>query len=147
MTSIEQSLEMGLEKSLEFYLRKQYKAFNDADVHAIDEGWGVGYGYRSLMPRAEIPPAMHVQFTQMFFDMMERYEMTIDELHVKVDGNIGLAWGFHSEDFQVKNQAPEKVKVRFSMTLKQDDRHGWRVLMGHRDIQTFENGMYIAQPV
>lgn len=137
---------MSIEQSLADYLRKQYQAFNEANVHAIDEGWGVGYGYRSLMPRAEIPPAMHVQFTQLFFDMMERYEMTLDELNVKVDGNIGLAWGFHSEDFQVKNQPPEKVKVRFSMTLKQDETHGWRVLMGHRDIQPFVNGMYIANP-
>jgi len=138
---------MNIEQSLEDYLRNQYQAFNDGDTHAIDEGWGVGYGYRSIMPRAEIPIDMHVQFTQMFFDMMERYEMTLDELHVKVDGNIGLAWGFHSEDFQVKNQAPEKVKVRFSMTLKQDEEHGWRVVMGHRDIQPFENGMYIPKPL
>lgn len=132
-------------ESLEAYLRNQYDAFDKGRVDDIDAGWFTGYGYRNSAPRAELDPAMIGQFNQMFFDMMDYYSISIDDLHCKVDGNIGLTWGYHSEDFQMKGHKPEKVRVRFSMTLKYDQ-DGWHVLMGHRDIQDFDaNGMYIAK--
>jgi len=130
-------------ESLESYLRQQYDAFDKGRVEDIDAGWFTGYGYRNIAPRAALDQSMLSQFNQMFFSMMERYSIRIDELHCKIEGNIGLTWGFHTEDFQMKGRAPEKVKVRFSMTLKYEN-NKWQVLMGHRDIQAFDaNGMYM----
>ncbi len=132
------------EEGLETYLREQYDAFDQGNAEAVDSGWFIGYGYRSKMPRAEIEEEMRLSFTQLFFDVMEYYSIKIDELNVAVDGDTGLTWGFHSEDFQMKGQEPEKLRVRFSMTLKHDADQGWKVIMGHRDIQPFdENDMYI----
>ncbi len=138
---------MPTAESLETYLREQYDAFDKWRAEDVDAGWFVGYGYRSMMPRAEIAEADRLGFTQFFFDLMERYNISIEELNVLVDGDTGLTWGFHNEDFQMKGRPPEKVRVRFSMTLKHDQAKGWRVIMGHRDIQAFdENGMYIQSP-
>ena len=138
---------MSTLESLEAYLRKQYDAFDKGRPEDIDAGWFIGYGYRNIAPRAALDQSMLLQFNKMFFDMMERYSITINELNMKIDGNIGLTWGFHSEDFQMKGQKPEKVKVRFSMTLKFENGK-WEVIMGHRDIQSFDaNGMYIAKPI
>jgi hypothetical protein len=130
-------------ESLENYLRQQYDAFDKGRADDIDGGWYIGYGYRSIMPRADLDESMRIQFSEFFFSMMERYHIAIDELHVAIDGNIGLAWGFHTEDFQMKGRPPERLRIRFSMTLKFDN-NKWQVIMGHRDIQPFDaSGMYI----
>ena len=72
--------------------------------------------------------------------------MWVEELNIRVEGDLGLVWGFFVEDFKVKDRKPECVKGRFSMTLRYYEDKSWRILMGHRDIQKFdEQGMYIRE--
>jgi len=79
-----------------------------------------------------------------FVDSLERYEGTVEELNVAVDGEIGLAWGIHVADFQHKGSPPERTRVRFTMTLRKVEDGQWRTLLEHRDVQQFdENGQYL----
>ena len=55
---------------------------------------------------------------KLFNDEFEKFKWWIEELNVRIDGDIGLAWGFHIEDFKVKGREPELAKVLFSMTLR-----------------------------
>jgi hypothetical protein len=86
---------------------------------------GVGYGFRTFQAREGIPDSI---------PSMEYWRVTLDELHTSVDGNIGLAWGVHTEEFKVQGQAPEAVRVRFTNTLKWNGQR-WVNLLYHRDAQ------------
>lgn len=78
--------------------------------------------------------------------MMESYRIRLDELHTKVDGDIGLVWGVHAEEFQVRGRSPEAIRVRFTHALRWEG-HAWRNLLMHRDAQVFDSGgRYIPPP-
>ena len=95
---------------------------------------GVGYGFRTFQPRAGPPDSI---------PSMEYWRVTLDELHTSVVGTIGLAWGVHTEEFEVKGQPPETVRVRFTNTLRWDGQR-WENLLYHRDAQPFaEDGTYV----
>lgn len=99
--------------------------------------------------RSAIPKSAGIEKLRSFLASLEYDRPTLDELHTAVDGDIGLAWGSYTEDFKVRGRAPEKVRARFTLTLKHDT-SGWRPLLYHRDIQPFdEKGGYIpiAPPV
>lgn len=106
-------------------------------------GWsGVGYGFRTHAARQ--PSA--VPSMEAFGSAMDYFRITLDELHTEVVGDIGLAWGMHTEEFRVRGQPPETVRVRFTNTLRW---HGarWRNLLYHRDAQVFDAaGRYIRAP-
>ena len=110
-------------------------------------GWsGIGFGFRTLAARRSTPGADTNQGIQSFAAFMEHYRITLDELHTEIVGDIGLAWGFHTEKFKVKGQPPETVRVRFTNTLRWDGK-AWRSLLYHRDAQVFdEQGRYIKKP-
>lgn len=94
---------------------------------------GVGYGFRTFQARAGTPDAV---------PSMEYWRVTLNELHTSVVGDIGLAWGVHTEEFKVKGQPPETIRVRFTNTLRWNGQH-WENLLYHRDAQVFgENGRY-----
>ncbi|HUF65534.1 MAG TPA: hypothetical protein VMM17_06105 [Gemmatimonadaceae bacterium] len=103
-------------------------------------GWsGVGYGFRTFAARL---PA-NLPTMDAFASAMDHYRITLNELHTEVVGDIGLAWGVHTEEFKPKGQPPESVRVRFTNTLKWDGT-AWRSLLYHRDAQLFDqNGRYI----
>ena len=106
-------------------------------------GWsGVGYGFRTFSARRpQDLPSMDA-----FAAVMDYYRITLDELHTEVWGDIGLAWGVHTEDFKLKGQSPESVRVRFTNTLRWDGT-AWRSLLYHRDAQLFDqNGRYVRRP-
>lgn len=64
------------------------------------------------------------------------------ELNTWSERDIGLAWGYFTEEFQHKGQPPEKVRIRFTSTYKKEGEK-WRLLMFHKDIQPFnEEGFY-----
>jgi hypothetical protein len=78
-----------------------------------------------------------------FLARADYYRMHLDEVYSDVDGNIGLAWGFYTEDFKLKGRSPEKVRVRFTFTYKYDQ-GTWQTLLYHRDIQKFDDkGRYV----
>ena len=134
--------------SLEQWVRRGYDLGSTQSREIWRElGWsGVGFGFRSFAGRQ---PATNEAFTQsidQFANAMEYYRIRLNELQTKVDGDIGLAWGVHTEVFQIKGQAPESVRVRFTNTLRWDGR-SWRNLLYHRDAQSFNaNGRYIRTP-
>ena len=50
----------------------------------------------------------------------------------------------HIEDFQHEGRPPERLRVRFTDTLRGGEDGEWKSLLGHRDIQHFgEDGRYL----
>ena len=106
-----------------------------------------GFGFRDLPFRASSRPmATYVDGLRTFFAGMDYYRIELNEVHAEVDGNIGLAWGYLTEDFKEKGRNPEKVRARFTTTLKYVGK-GWRTMLYHRDIQEFDGqGRYLRRP-
>lgn len=95
---------------------------------------GVGYGFRTFHARETTPDSIPV---------MEYWRVTLDELHTSVVGDIGLAWGVHTEEFKAKGEPPEHIRVRFTNTLRWNGQR-WEGLLYHRDAQVFgANGRYL----
>jgi len=89
---------------------------------------GVGYGFRTFEAREGTPDSV---------PSMEYWRVMLDEVHTSVVGDIGLAWGVHTEEFKVEGGVPESVRVRFTNTLRWNGRR-WENLLYHRDAQLFE---------
>jgi ketosteroid isomerase-like protein len=119
---------------------------NDAEAVARADPTAKGFGFRDFQYRPDNRPlAARIDAIKSFFATKEYYRVELNELHTEVDGNIGLAWGFHTEDFKEKGRNPEKVRVRFSYTLKYEG-NGWRTLLYHREAQKFdEQGRYVRE--
>lgn len=140
---------MGLEAEAESVIRAQYAAWNSGDAKAVLEtnadGFTAGFGFRTRAPRGDtaVTESAIAQAVEAFLASVTYYRLSIDELHTRAFGNVVVAWGFHTEDFQVRGRAPEIVHVRFSATLmKTDDK--WVGLIGHRDAQPFDaRGHYL----
>lgn len=130
--------------SLEQWVRRGY-VLENAESREIwrELGWnGVGFGFRSFGSRQPVTGGAFDQSIALFAASMEYYRIKLDELHTKIDGEIGLAWGVHTEVFQVKGQPAESIRVRFTNTLRWDGRT-WKNLLYHRDAQRFDaNGRY-----
>ncbi len=136
-----------LEKELETRILAGYEAWNRADLDSIKGGQLGGFGFRTKAVRTHNNLADDVrrQRLEAWFDKMEHYEIEVEDLQVSVVSDIGLAWGFHVEDFQVKGRPPERIRVRFSGTYRRAEDGQWQKLFFHRDIQDFdENGRYLA---
>lgn len=134
--------------SLEAWMRRGYALGNPGAAAVWREiGWnGVGFGFRSFAARKPMADDAAAQSIQGFGASMEYYRIALNELHVEVHGDIGLAWGVHTEEFKVKDQPAESVRVRFTNTLRWDG-STWRNLLYHRDAQPFdEKGVYIRSP-
>jgi len=133
-------------------VRTLFAAWNSGDPMRFAEldlqTTGSGFGYRNRAPRAGgRSQEERLLRLRAFFSSKDYFRIELDEIHTAVDGDVGLAWGFFTEDFQVRGQEPEKVQVRFTFTLKRDA-DGWRNLLYHRDVQPFdEEGSYIPTPV
>lgn len=106
---------------------------------------GTGYGFRTFQARGDTAESNSNQTSQSILASMDYWRVTLDELHTSVVGEIGLAWGVYTEEFKVKGQPPETVRVRFTNTLRWD-RQGWENLLYHRDAQLFgQNGRYLVR--
>jgi ketosteroid isomerase-like protein len=82
-----------------------------------------------------------------WFGTLERY--TIEDIDVSciVNGDIAMVWGFCTEDFEHRGEAPEHVRVRYSMVRHRRD-GDWQLVWNHRDIQEFaDDGFYIKKPI
>jgi hypothetical protein len=108
-----------------------------------------GYGARNIAWR-EYP----VDAKDMMMKAVSRYYEDIEYLrHVDLDvnswseGDVGLVWGFFTEEVKHIGQLPEEMRVRFSCTYVRKDGE-WRLLMSHNDIQPFtEDGKYIKKHI
>jgi hypothetical protein len=136
-----------LKQDLKDYFIKQTDAWTHHDINAIDPGdVNRGFGYRSMALRTSDnrPQDNSKQRLEAFFKTMKYFRVEPGEFHVEVEGNIGLIWGIFIENFQIVGKPPERVRVRFSTTYRRAENGRWIPLMGHRDIQPFdESGQYI----
>ena len=130
-------------------VRSWYSAWNSGDLKAVTkfDAHAVGFGWRSAPWRdaSAIGEEAYLQAITQLLEGSEYGTLVLDELHASVEGDIGLAWGVHTEDFKLKGQSPEKAHVRFTMVLKKS-RGNWGLLLFHRDIQSFdEKGRYLRE--
>lgn len=134
--------------SLEQWIRRGY-VLGTPEARAVwrELGWsGAGFGFRSFAAREGSTGEAATESIQGFGRSMEYYRIRLDELHTRVEGDIGLAWGVHTEMFRLRGQPAESVRVRFSNTLRWDGQT-WKNLLFHRDAQTFDaNGRYVRTP-
>jgi len=141
------------QSDVEQQVRASLSVWNTGDPMRIVEtpgpggNRGSGFGYRTRAPRAGQSREDEMAVIRTFLASAEYYRATLDEIHTAVDGDIGLAWGFFTEQFHVRGRAPEKVRIRFTTVLKREA-GTWRQLLFHRDAQPFDDkGNYIpAQP-
>jgi hypothetical protein len=134
--------------SLEQWVRRGYVLGTpESRIIWRELGWnGVGFGFRTFAARLPATDSSFTQSVGQFNSALDYYRLYLNDLQTKVEGDVGLAWGVHTEVFQVKGQAPESVRVRFTNTLRWDGR-AWRNLMYHRDAQSFHaNGRYVRNP-
>lgn len=131
--------------SLEEWIRSGYEfswesgqAMRDEVRHVWSElgSGGVGYGFRTFQARVGGPDSI---------PSMEYWRVHLDELHTSVVGNIGLAWGIHTEEFKEAGQPPGRVRVRFTNTLRWNGQQ-WENLLYHRDAQVFADGGGSSRP-
>ena len=150
LVSLSESSSGTLEQELRSHMESTYEAFNNKDIEKIVSlGFAGGFGFRNQAPRhlKEFTPEHIRERLKIWFDTIEYYKITPEEINIVLDGSdIGLAYGFFIEEVKHKGQPPEKIRVRFSETYRKGKDGKWRQLMGHRDIQRFqENGLYIRE--
>ena len=141
-----QSGRLDSKEDFEEAIREWISAWDNHDIQAITamEAGEVGFGYRTEAgrDRSRTGEIEYSAMREQFFGRIEYFHLKLEDLQTSVVGNIGLAWGVFTEDFQEKGRPPEYARVRFSSTLSKGAR-GWQVLMFHRDIQPFEeDGTY-----
>ena len=131
-------------------VRSGYASWDSGDVDAIlnmHDPKAVGFGYRTAPGRewSTLGEEENKRRLERFYEQMEYYSIELEELHTSVEGDVGLAWGVHVEDYKVKGRPPEKARVRFTLVLR-NSAEGWRRVLYHRDIQPFdEHGRYLIE--
>lgn len=137
---------------VESQVRASLLVWNTADAERIIETpgpggnfGGAGFGYRTIAHRGGQSREEELSIINRFLDSVEYYRVTVDEVNTMVEHDVGFAWGYFTEDFQLGGRPPETVNVRFTSVLTREQT-GWRQLMFHRDAQPFDsNGSYIPQ--
>jgi len=120
-----------------------YTAHDSQAIARLDPA-APGFGFRTLPSRRSDRP--YIEALNSFFANQDYYRIELNELTTEIDGDTAVAWGFWTEDFKEKNRSPEKVRVRFTFTLKYEG-NAWRTLLYHRDAQKFdEKGAYLRSP-
>jgi hypothetical protein len=90
------------------------------DTPGLSNNPGIGFGWRTRNPRVGESREHQLETIRPFFASVEYYRITDEEIHTAVDGDVGLAWGFFTEDFQVRGRAPERIRVRFTTAFKRE---------------------------
>ena len=143
-----QSSTLGAQAEADFVASLAAWGAGDVEVIASSGGSAAGFGFRSIAARgAEAPEAgWNPELLKSFFDSLEYYELSSDEIHTAVHGDVVVAWGFFTESFRHRGGEPEVVRVRFSSTMMRGDDGRLRTILAHRDIQPFgADGRYIRQ--
>ena len=133
-------------KDLEKDVRLAFEAWNANDVEKIVSTesliGGTGFGYRTravrLASQADSDPAAAAASIKGFFAVFDYFRVELDEVQTAVDGDVGIAWGYYTEEFQPKGGDRQVVRARFSGTWRREgDR--WRQLLYHRDAAPFDD--------
>ena len=142
------------------YIGKIWRNWNSHNLDSIlSQGslGGIGFGWRTRDSRTSQFPGISPEDLakssgevlrarlRRSFASWDHYHVEVTDLHTKVEGDIGLAWGTYDESFKPKDGAPEEARVRFTETYKRDG-STWRSLLYHRDIEPFDGqGRYVKQ--
>lgn len=142
--------ESDLAAAMEEAYRLGLEAWANADIDLIASGQGsaVGFGFRTLAPRGvdDATAGYPRPLLEAFFASMDYYNLRLDEIHTSVHGNVGVAWGFHTEEFRHRGRESEAYRVRFSFTVIRGEDGALTQLISHRDIQPFgDDGRYIPR--
>ncbi len=129
-------------------VRGWFSACKAGDMKTVAEmeANAIGFGFRTAAWRDQTHRGEpYLQILERYFDNFDYFRIELEGLHTSTEGDIGLAWGVHVEEFKVKGRPPERARVRFSLVLKKGAA-GWQVLLFHRDIQPFdEKGLYLTE--
>ena len=126
--------------------RNEKLAWDSKDVNRIINArvGSKGYGYRTPAWR-EYPPESIDNMKnaiKRYYEDLEYLRHTDIDLNTWSQGDVGIAWGFFTEEFQHKGELPEEARVRFSCTYIREEGK-WRLLISHHDIQPFtKDGKY-----
>ncbi len=140
------------EEEIRQQIELELSAYDSMDTEAVaSNGYGLdpGFGFRTQQERtseSELPHDALLAFISGFFDRFEYYNATIVEIYTRSFGDTGIGWGVHLEEFQMKGQPPESVRVRFSYTFRRDEAGKLVSVLGHRDAQIYDDsGVYIPE--
>ncbi|NKB32434.1 MAG: hypothetical protein GKR91_04985 [Pseudomonadales bacterium] len=126
-----------------------YSAFDSPAIDRLVEsnfGFENGYGFRAINPPIQLSESDRRTLWNTFFDSMEYYNIAIEDIEIETIGNVGVAWGYHSEKFRMKSGEEESLRVRFSFTVLKSDTGQTKIVLGHRDVQEFNaEGRYVRQ--
>jgi ketosteroid isomerase-like protein len=134
---------------VEAQIQVEFEAWKSCDPQRVADLYtgGVGFGYRTLNAHAVYTKEAYLKFLQTWFAQFEQYTITDEQIETSIDGDTGLAWGFYKEEFTVRGQEPEVIRIRFTEVLKRDS-SGWRIVFYQRDSQPFDSaGRYIPSAV
>jgi len=133
-------------KDVETHVRETFEILNTEDLDklvATGYNVGTGFGYRGRDARSIVTRDEALAGAKAFRASVEFIRSFLDEVHTKVDGDVGVAWGFYTEEFQVRGRQRERVRARFSWTMRREGA-AWRTIFFHRDAQPFDaRGRYI----
>lgn len=131
-------------------VRAEFESMNTRDADKIADLYsgGVGFGYRTRDARAGHPDKeAYRDVLKWWVDQFESYTATVDQIEAAVEGDVGLAWGFCTEELTMRGREPEKISIRFTQVIKREP-SGWRTLLFQRDAQPFDSeGRYIPSAV
>ena len=133
---------------VENYVERWYEAYGNGDVDLIARerlGLEPGFGFRTLAPRNwPEDEAAARKATEDFLGWLQDYRGWVEDYSVELHGNVASVWGTHCEEFGIEDQPKKLYRVRFTMTLLKDSTGAIRTILGHRDIQDFdETGVYL----
>ncbi len=137
-------------KEIEDLIRQEIHGWDSHDMEAVSaiNAEAIGFGFRARASRDHKTLGKDLlQQLKGWIQAHEYYHVALEELNTSAKGDTGFAWGFHIEDFQMKGQAPEKVRVRFSVVYKKEGGQ-CKVVFYHRDAQPFDDsGDYVKESI
>lgn len=88
---------------LENYVRKGIESYNSLNVDSIIAGgftgFENGFGWRTRLPRPPLSREVVSSVLQNWLDGMTHYKIHVEQIYTKLEGNVGLAWGFLQKNF------------------------------------------------
>lgn len=132
-------------------IEAELKAWREGDTDRVAElqiSAGIpSFGFRQYEPRlGDFSDSEFKQILKEWYNQLEYFDIWIEDIHVRVFGNVGVALITHVEDFKMKGREPERITVRSSIALQRRAPGEIVGVLAHRDIQEFdENGVYIPR--
>ena len=117
----------------------------DGIVQAIQGSCGFGIRGRDWRDFSYHTEENLRQLAEPFLVKMEYLRHVDIDLNTWSENDIGIAWGFYTEEFKHVGEPQDKVRIRFTSTYRRDG-DNWSLVMSHKDMQPFnEDGTYVKK--